>query len=75
MKVKYDESDNVLIRASRVLTDKVTDLLGEWARTVLPAWAGRRDGPGPWPTPAVAASRGPVLEDGDVRGAHGDPAS
>ncbi|XP_042784168.1 mitochondrial import inner membrane translocase subunit TIM44 isoform X1 [Panthera leo] len=28
MKVKYDESDNVLIRASRVLTDKVTDLLG-----------------------------------------------
>lgn len=29
MKVKYDESDNVLIRASRALTDKVTDLLGE----------------------------------------------
>ncbi|GAB5567644.1 mitochondrial import inner membrane translocase subunit TIM44 [Prionailurus iriomotensis] len=28
MKVKYDESDNVLIRASRALTDKVTDLLG-----------------------------------------------
>lgn len=29
MKTKYDESDNVLIRASRALTDKVTDLLGE----------------------------------------------
>ncbi|EDL21992.1 mitochondrial import inner membrane translocase subunit TIM44 [Mus musculus] len=28
MKMKYDESDNVLIRASRALTDKVTDLLG-----------------------------------------------
>ncbi|XP_041533987.1 mitochondrial import inner membrane translocase subunit TIM44 [Chionomys nivalis] len=28
MKIKYDESDNVLIRASRALTDKVTDLLG-----------------------------------------------
>nr|XP_002761726.2 mitochondrial import inner membrane translocase subunit TIM44 isoform X1 [Callithrix jacchus] len=28
MKVKYDESDNALIRASRALTDKVTDLLG-----------------------------------------------
>lgn len=30
MKMKYDESDNALIRASRALTDKVTDLLGEW---------------------------------------------
>ncbi|KAL1772893.1 Mitochondrial import inner membrane translocase subunit TIM44 [Sigmodon hispidus] len=28
MKMKYDESDNVFIRASRALTDKVTDLLG-----------------------------------------------
>ncbi|XP_006970208.2 mitochondrial import inner membrane translocase subunit TIM44 [Peromyscus maniculatus bairdii] len=28
MKMKYDESDNVLIRASRALTDKVTDVLG-----------------------------------------------
>ncbi|KAF0873074.1 TIM44 translocase, partial [Crocuta crocuta] len=28
MKMKYDESDNALIRASRALTDKVTDLLG-----------------------------------------------
>ncbi|XP_036410322.1 mitochondrial import inner membrane translocase subunit TIM44-like [Megalops cyprinoides] len=28
MKMKYDESDNVLIRASRAVTDKVTDLLG-----------------------------------------------
>lgn len=29
MKMKYDESDNAFIRASRALTDKVTDLLGE----------------------------------------------
>ncbi|KAK2489674.1 hypothetical protein MC885_009838 [Smutsia gigantea] len=28
MKLRYDESDNMLIRASRALTDKVTDLLG-----------------------------------------------
>lgn len=28
MKMKYDESDNALIRASRALTDRVTDFLG-----------------------------------------------
>ncbi|XP_035279241.1 mitochondrial import inner membrane translocase subunit TIM44-like isoform X1 [Anguilla anguilla] len=28
MKMKYDESDNALIRASRAVTDKVTDLIG-----------------------------------------------
>ncbi|KAM8838543.1 mitochondrial import inner membrane translocase subunit TIM44-like [Synchiropus picturatus] len=28
MKMKYDESDNVLIRATRAVTDRVTDLLG-----------------------------------------------
>ncbi|ETE57409.1 Mitochondrial import inner membrane translocase subunit TIM44 [Ophiophagus hannah] len=28
MKMKYDESDNALIRASRVMTDKVTDFIG-----------------------------------------------
>ncbi|XP_028988294.1 mitochondrial import inner membrane translocase subunit TIM44-like [Betta splendens] len=28
MKMKYDESDNALIRASRAVTDRVTDLLG-----------------------------------------------
>ncbi|MBN3308839.1 TIM44 translocase, partial [Amia calva] len=28
MKMKYDESDNAFIRASRAVTDKVTDLLG-----------------------------------------------
>ncbi|TWW72707.1 mitochondrial import inner membrane translocase subunit TIM44-like [Takifugu rubripes] len=28
MKMKYDESDNALIRASRAVTDKVTDFLG-----------------------------------------------
>ncbi|XP_036306177.1 mitochondrial import inner membrane translocase subunit TIM44 isoform X2 [Pipistrellus kuhlii] len=28
MKMRYDESDNTFIRASRALTDKVTDLLG-----------------------------------------------
>lgn len=40
MKIKYDESDNVLIRASRALTDKVTDLLGECGfKTLLSAVA------------------------------------
>lgn len=29
MKMKYDESDNTLIRASRAVTDRMTDLLGE----------------------------------------------
>ncbi|XP_060642132.1 mitochondrial import inner membrane translocase subunit TIM44 [Anolis sagrei] len=28
MKMKYDESDNVVIRASRAVTDKVTDFIG-----------------------------------------------
>lgn len=28
MKMKYDESDNALIRASRAVTDRVTDFLG-----------------------------------------------
>uniref|UniRef100_A0A8C4ZBE6 Mitochondrial import inner membrane translocase subunit TIM44-like n=1 Tax=Gadus morhua TaxID=8049 RepID=A0A8C4ZBE6_GADMO len=28
MKMKYDESDNALIRASRAVTDRVTDLMG-----------------------------------------------
>ncbi|KAJ3600167.1 hypothetical protein NHX12_034117 [Muraenolepis orangiensis] len=28
MKMKYDESDNTLVRASRAVTDKMTDLLG-----------------------------------------------
>uniref|UniRef100_A0A4X2MEI7 Mitochondrial import inner membrane translocase subunit TIM44 n=1 Tax=Vombatus ursinus TaxID=29139 RepID=A0A4X2MEI7_VOMUR len=28
MKMKYDESDNALIRASRAVTDKITDLVG-----------------------------------------------
>ncbi len=28
MKMKYDESDNAVIRASRAVTDKVTDFLG-----------------------------------------------
>ncbi|XP_078054601.1 mitochondrial import inner membrane translocase subunit TIM44 isoform X1 [Mustelus asterias] len=28
MKMKYDESDNTFIRASRAITDKVTDLIG-----------------------------------------------
>lgn len=34
MKMKYDESDNTLIRASRAVTDKMTDLIGEslWMR-------------------------------------------
>lgn len=29
MKMKYDESDNALIRASRAVTDKMSDLIGE----------------------------------------------
>lgn len=28
MKMKYDESDNVVIRASRAVTDRVTGFLG-----------------------------------------------
>ncbi|MEQ2208073.1 Mitochondrial import inner membrane translocase subunit TIM44, partial [Xenoophorus captivus] len=28
MKMKYDESDNALIRASRAMTDRVTDFIG-----------------------------------------------
>ncbi|XP_014324810.1 mitochondrial import inner membrane translocase subunit TIM44 [Xiphophorus maculatus] len=28
MKMKYDESDNVIIRASRAVTDKMTDIIG-----------------------------------------------
>lgn len=31
MKMKYDESDNTFIRASRAITDKMTDLIGERA--------------------------------------------
>jgi import inner membrane translocase subunit TIM44 len=45
MKMKYDESDNVLIRASRALTDKVTDLLGECGvRAILSSLATARSG-------------------------------
>lgn len=45
MKMKYDESDNVLIRASRALTDKVTDVLGECGfRSFLSAVAAARGG-------------------------------
>lgn len=46
MKMKYDESDNVLIRASRALTDKVTDVLGECATPGLlrPLLWRRREG-------------------------------
>lgn len=45
MKMKYDESDNVLIRASRALTDKVTDLLGECDfRAILSSLAAARSG-------------------------------
>lgn len=66
MKMKYDESDNALIRASRVLTDKVTDLLGEWAAPgpspplIEPAVGrGSRTSPCSW----LGCPRGPVLED------------
>lgn len=80
MKMKYDESDNAFIRASRALTDKVTDLLGEWVAPELsfptPTLLGRQQGgvPSSLPAPGLAVPRGPVLEDRNVRGAHGDPA-
>ena len=32
LKVKYDESDHVVIRATRAFTDKMTDLFGEFCR-------------------------------------------
>lgn len=39
MKMKYDESDNAFIRASRAVTDKMTDLIGEellvWQSTLI----------------------------------------
>lgn len=34
MKMKYDESDNAVIRASRAVTDKVTDMIGNETRSV-----------------------------------------
>lgn len=34
MKMKYDESDNALIRASRAVTDRVTDFLGNVTRYI-----------------------------------------
>lgn len=30
--MKYDESDNVIIRASRAVTDKMTDIIGTNSR-------------------------------------------
>jgi hypothetical protein len=72
MKMKYDESDNALIRASRALTDKVTDLLGECLapdHTVCPGWQWERD-PGPGLTQGSTPCRGPFLKDRNVRGAH-----
>uniref|UniRef100_A0A3Q3XBZ9 Mitochondrial import inner membrane translocase subunit TIM44 n=1 Tax=Mola mola TaxID=94237 RepID=A0A3Q3XBZ9_MOLML len=35
MKMKYDESDNALIRASRAVTDKMTDLIGLFSKTEM----------------------------------------
>ena len=29
MKMRYDESDNALVRASRAVTEKVSDLMGK----------------------------------------------
>lgn len=37
MKMKYDESDNTLIRASRAVTDRVTDFLGNFKSVITPA--------------------------------------
>ena len=33
--MKYDESDNPVVRASRLLTDKVTDLFGKFSLPIL----------------------------------------
>lgn len=64
MKLRYDESDNALIRASRALTDKVTDLLGEWGPQTIPRKPWRAAGRvRPSRTPGFAAPRGPVLKD------------
>ena len=30
LKTKYDESDNLMIRATRTFTDKVTDIFGKF---------------------------------------------
>ena len=30
LRMRYDESDHVLVRASRVVTDKVGQLFGKW---------------------------------------------
>ena len=30
LKTKYDESDNVMVRASRVVTDKLQDIFSKW---------------------------------------------
>ncbi|RLV63073.1 hypothetical protein DV515_00018645, partial [Chloebia gouldiae] len=37
MKMKYDESDNAFIRASRAVTDRVTDLIGTGTAPAAPA--------------------------------------
>ena len=34
LKMKYDESDNIVIRATRVVTDKVTDIFSKYWLTV-----------------------------------------
>ena len=36
MKMKYDESDNTLIRASRAVTEKMTDILGNHGNPLPP---------------------------------------
>lgn len=35
LKMKYDESDNVMVRASRAVTDRVSQLLGESVHTYV----------------------------------------
>lgn len=38
MKMKYDESDNAVIRASRAVTERVTDLLGNRLPELMFMW-------------------------------------
>ena len=38
MKVKYDESDNVLVRMTRTVTDKVTGIFGQFYINLYMGW-------------------------------------
>lgn len=73
MKMKYSRR-YAFIRASRVLTDKVTDLLGEWATQDQPLTL---DGKGQSPRPSLPCRlghpRGLFSKTEMSGGAHRDP--